>query len=150
MAEIWCMNFGWVLMLLYYVWLILPPPPFFFLTEVFSNSVHFLTVLCNTFQEPKKSNNQRKPFLLPFMMARTRTYEKSLRMFLPKLFFAVMEVGKMVNAAVQWHLKPPCCQVNWLFFWSYYNLHKFGNLSAFLSSHFPYWSILVNLLEWFV
>ncbi|KAK2528113.1 hypothetical protein Q9966_010005 [Columba livia] len=48
----------------------------------------------------KSQTIQRKPSLLPFLMARMRTYEKSLRIFLPKLFPPIMQVGKMVNAAV--------------------------------------------------
>lgn len=60
MHEFW-MGFNVALLCVTYS----PPPPFFFLTEVFSNSVHFLTVLCNTFQEPKKSNNPEKTFPSP-------------------------------------------------------------------------------------
>ncbi|XP_065598362.1 beta-citrylglutamate synthase B isoform X2 [Cyrtonyx montezumae] len=48
----------------------------------------------------KSQTIQRKSFLLPFPMARMRSYEKSLRMSLPKLFLSVMRVGKLVNTAV--------------------------------------------------
>lgn len=79
-------------------------------------TVHTLLLFfAKLFRSQKSQTIQRKPSLLPFPMARVRTYEKSLRMFLPKLFPPVMQAGKMVNAAVWWHPKPTCCQVNWLF-----------------------------------
>ncbi|KAK2537733.1 hypothetical protein Q9233_002583 [Columba guinea] len=34
-------------------------------TEMSSNSSHFVTVLCKTFQEPKKPNNPEKTFPSP-------------------------------------------------------------------------------------
>lgn len=78
-------------------------------------TVHTLLLFfAKLFRSQKSQTIQRKP-LLPFLMARVRTYEKSLRMFLPKLFPPVMQAGKMVNAAVWWHPKPTCCQVNWHF-----------------------------------
>lgn len=115
MAETWCMNFGWVLLLLYSVWLILPLFFFFPFNKYFLTVCTFLLFSAKLFRNQKSQTSQRKPFLLSFLMARMRTYEKSLRMFLPKLFLSIMQVGKMVNVAVWWRLKPPCCQVNWLF-----------------------------------
>jgi len=60
MTQVRCADFGWDLLLLYFVWLILP-----FFTEICSNSSQFVTVLCKTFQEPKKSNNPEKTFPSP-------------------------------------------------------------------------------------
>ncbi|XP_074791188.1 beta-citrylglutamate synthase B isoform X3 [Natator depressus] len=66
---------------------------------------------CRCSDRSQKSQTiQRKTSLLPFLMARVRAYEKSLRMFLPKLFSPVMQAGKTVNAAVWWHPKPTCWQ----------------------------------------
>lgn len=79
-------------------------------------TVHTLLLFfAKLFRSQKSQTIQRKPSLLPFLMARMRTYEKSLRIFLPKLFPPIMQVGKMVNAAVWWHPNPTCCQVNELF-----------------------------------
>lgn len=87
--------------------------PFFLQKRVLT--VHTLLLFfAKLFRSQKSQTVQRKPSLLPFPMARVRAYEKSLRMFLPKLFPPVMQVGRMVNAAVWWHPKPTCCQVNWL------------------------------------
>lgn len=68
-----------------------------FSTEIHSNSSHFVTVLCKTFQEPKKSISPEKTFPSPLSDGES---EKSLGMFLPKLFPPLMQAGKMVNAAV--------------------------------------------------
>lgn len=88
--------------------------PFFLQKHVLT--VHTLLLFfAKLFRSQKSQSVQRKPSLLPFLMARVRTYEKPLRMFLPKLFPPLMPAGKTVNAALWWHPKPTCCQVNGFF-----------------------------------